>query len=74
MIPFWLPQVVAIAAAGILVFGSGARGGIKLGVVVTLLLALILHHGVGSPAAWAAGLVLEVAVAVFVLVWFKLPR
>jgi hypothetical protein len=74
VIPFWLPEIIAIAAAGILVFGTDARLGLKLGIVVTLLLALFLHHVVGSPAAWAAGLVLEVAVAVFVLIWFRLPR
>ena len=74
MIPFWLPEIVSIAAAGILVFGTDARRATKLVVVLVVLLALFLRHGVGSTAAWAAGLVLQVAVSVFALIWFKLPR
>ena len=74
MIPFFLPKVVALAAGAIFVFGTSARPRSKVILVLAVLLSLVLEYGIGGPAAWAAALVLQVAVAVSVLIYFKAYR
>ena len=73
MIPFWLPTVVAVAGGAIFVFAGSARPWLKASVVVVVLASLVLQHGFSSLAASTAGLVLQVAVAVFVLIYFRVP-
>ena len=74
MIPFWLPKVVALAAGAIFIFGTDARPRSKLLLALVVLLSLFLEYGIGSPAAWAAALVLQVAAGVTVLVYFRVYR
>jgi hypothetical protein len=74
VIPFWLPKVVALAAGAVFVFGSDASRRAKVALVLVVLLSLILEYGIGSRTAWAAALVLQAAVGVFVLVHFRIYR
>jgi len=74
MIPFWLPKVVALVAGAIFVFGTEARPRSKVILVLAVLLSFALEYGIRSQAAWAAALVLQVAVSVSVLVYFKAYR
>jgi hypothetical protein len=74
MMPFWLPKVIALVAGGIFVFGTGARPRSKVILVLAVLLSFVLEYGIGSPAAWAAALVLQVAVSVSVLIYFRIYR
>jgi hypothetical protein len=71
LVPLWLPKVVAIAAGTVFVFGSDAGRNSKLLMAAVVLLSLVLQHGFGSVVASTAGLVLQVAASVFVLLYFK---
>jgi hypothetical protein len=73
MIPFFLPAVVAVAGGAIFVFASSARPWLKGAVAGAVLASLVLQHGFSSLAASTAGLVLQVVVAVFVLLYFRTP-
>jgi hypothetical protein len=74
VIPFWLPKVVALAAGAVFLFGTDARPRSKGIVFSTLLLSFVLEYGIRSPATWAVALVLQVAVCVAVLLYFRLYR
>jgi len=74
VIPFFLPKVVALAAGAVFLFGSDARPRAKVILVLVVLLSLILEYGIGSRPAWAAALVLQAAVGVFVLIHFRVYR
>jgi hypothetical protein len=71
MTPYWLPKVVAIACAVVyIVYGEAGRIS-KLVVGALLLLSLFLQHVASFAHAWTVGLVLQVGIAVYVLVYFK---
>ena len=74
MIPFWLPKVVALVAGAFFVFGTDARPRSKAILVLAVLLSFVLEYGIGGQAAWAAALVLQVAVSVVALLYFRIHR
>ena len=71
MTPLWLPKFVAIAAGAFFVFGTEASRISKAIFIVLVVLSLVLQDGYGK-AAWIGGLVLQTALAVWLLVYFKI--
>lgn len=71
MTPYWLPKVVAIACAAVYIGYAEAGRVSKLVVGALLLLSLLLQHVATFANAWTVGLVLQVGIAVYVLIYFK---
>ena len=72
MTPFWLPPVVAVACTVVYVFAGEAGRGSKLALSVLVVLSFILQRAGGISGA--IGLVIQVCVCIYVLVWLRLQR
>ena len=69
---FVIPKVVALVVTAIFAFATDAASGWKLVLVVLVILSLFLQHRLSSDWAYMAGLLIQVAVSIGLLIYFKL--
>ena len=74
MIPMWLPKLLAIAGGIIYVFWSQAKLRSKIVIASLVIGSLILEKFFSSLAMGAVVLVIQVAVGIYVLLYFKVSH
>jgi hypothetical protein len=74
MIPFGLPLIVAVSAVAFYVAFTEASIYSKAIVLVVLLSSFIVPHVIASSIADAIGLIMQVLVGVYVLIYLKVAK
>ena len=70
MTPFWLPPILATVLTALYIFQEEGRWGLKLLVAVLVVVSFFLQRQGGVTGV--VGLVLQVGVCVFLLLWLRI--
>ena len=70
---FLLPPVAAFVFTILYLFSDDPRPRSKVVVIALLTVAILLQFGTGYVLAWALGILLSVAIAICLSLYFSLP-